>query len=107
MYKLLSTSRGSDDLSIGFDRNRDRRKREFTNNKNIKGTFHLRNYLGDVFGFDQASKSGDLINGGLPVIINSNMLTFRDSSRSIKLDGDLLETIKIMISTLTILINRI
>ena len=33
MYKLLSSSRGSDDLSIGFDRSRDRRQRESTNGK--------------------------------------------------------------------------
>ena len=37
MYKLLTSSRDSDDLSTGFDRNRDRRKRELTNNKNVKG----------------------------------------------------------------------
>ena len=42
MYELLSSSKGSDDLSIGFDRSRDRRKRELTNNKNIKGKYHLR-----------------------------------------------------------------
>ena len=33
-----------------------------------------------------------LINGGIPVTLYSNMLTFRDSSKSFKLDGDLLET---------------
>ena len=37
MYKLLTSSKGSDDLSIGFDRDRNRRKRELTNTKNIKG----------------------------------------------------------------------
>ena len=51
MYKLLSSSIGSDDLSIGFDRDRNRRKRELTINKNIKGKFHLRIYLRDIFGF--------------------------------------------------------
>ena len=50
-YKLLTSSRGSDDLSSGFDRSRDKRKRELTNNKNFKGKFHLRIYLRDVFGF--------------------------------------------------------
>ena len=30
MYKLLTSSKGSDDLSICFDRNRDRRKQELT-----------------------------------------------------------------------------
>ena len=34
MYKLLSSSRGSDDLSIVFDRDRNRRQRELSNNKN-------------------------------------------------------------------------
>ena len=51
MYKLLTSSRRSDDLSIGFDRSRDRRKRELTNKKNIKGKYHLRIYLRDNFGF--------------------------------------------------------
>ena len=51
MYKLLSSSRSSDDLSIDFDRSRDRRKRELTNNKTQKEKFHLRIYLKDVFGF--------------------------------------------------------
>ena len=32
------------------------------------------------------------INGGIPVTLYSNMLTFRDSNKSFKLDGDLLET---------------
>ena len=34
-----------------------------------------------------------LINEGLPVTLVSNMLIFRDSNKSFKLDGDLLETI--------------
>ena len=39
-------------MSIGFDRSRDRRKRELTNIKNIKCKIHLRiYYLRDVFGF--------------------------------------------------------
>ena len=33
-----------------------------------------------------------LINGGIPVSLCSNMLTFRDSKKSFILDGDLLET---------------
>ena len=51
MYKLLSSSKGSDDLSIGFDRDRTRRRNELTNNKNVKGKYHVRIYLKDVFGF--------------------------------------------------------
>ena len=53
MYKLLTSSRGNDDLSIGFDRDRNRRKRELTNNKNIAGKYHMRIYLKDIFGFAQ------------------------------------------------------
>ena len=51
MYKLITSSKGNDDLSIGFDRNRTRRKDEITTNKNVKGEFHLRIILKDVFGF--------------------------------------------------------
>ena len=50
MYKLITSSKNSDDLSIGFDRSRARRKDEITTNKNIKGKFHLRIMLKDVFG---------------------------------------------------------
>ena len=37
IYKLFISSKDSDDLSIGLDRNRRRRKNELSNNKNIKG----------------------------------------------------------------------
>ena len=51
MYKLISSGKGSDDLSIGFHRSHDKRKDELAQNKNIKGKFHLRTMLKDVFGF--------------------------------------------------------
>ena len=51
MYKLLSSSRDSDDLSIGFDRSRDKRKQELLDNKTQKGKFHLRIYLKKSFRF--------------------------------------------------------
>ena len=51
MYKLLTSSRGSDDSSIGFDRDCNRRQRELTNNKTQKGKYHGRIYLKDIFGF--------------------------------------------------------
>ena len=51
MYKLLISSRGSGDSSIGFDRDRNRRKRELTNNKKIKGKYHMRIHFEDIFGF--------------------------------------------------------
>ena len=58
MYKLLSSSRDSDDLSIGFDRSRDKRKQELLDNKTQKGKFHLRIYLKDVFGFAEYQETG-------------------------------------------------
>ena len=58
MYKLLTSSKGSDDLSIGFDRDRTRRRNELTNNKNIKGKIHIRIYLKDVFGFAEYQGKG-------------------------------------------------
>ena len=58
MYKLLTSSRGSDDLSIGFDRDHNRRQRELANNKTQKGKFHNQIYLKDVFGFTEYQDKG-------------------------------------------------
>ena len=58
MYKLLTSSKESDDLSIGFDRDRGRRQRELTNNKTQKGKYHVRIYLKDVLGFAEDQEKG-------------------------------------------------
>ena len=58
LYKLLTSSKDSDDFSIGFDRNRNNRKRELTNVKNIKGKYHNRIYLKDIFGFAEHQEKG-------------------------------------------------
>ena len=58
MYKLLTSSKGSDDLSIGFDRDRNRRQRELTINKTQKGKYHVRIYLKDVFGYAEYQEKG-------------------------------------------------
>ena len=58
MYKLLTSSKGSDDLSIGFYRDRNRRQREMTINKTQKGKYHVRIYLKDVFGFAEYQEKG-------------------------------------------------
>ena len=58
MYKLLTSSKGSDDLSIGFDRDRNRRKRELTNNKTQQGKYHVRINLKDVFGYAEYQQKG-------------------------------------------------
>ena len=44
-YKLISIAIDTPDLSIGFDRNDNRRQRELTHNKNQKSKIQLRNYL--------------------------------------------------------------
>ena len=51
MYKVISSSRDSDDLSIGFQRNIEARETELIDNKTTKGNYHVRIYLKDVFGF--------------------------------------------------------
>ena len=61
MYKLLTSSKASDDLSTGFDRNRGRRKNELSNNKSNKGKNHIRIYLKDIFGFAEYQKKGHTV----------------------------------------------
>ena len=51
VYKLITSSKGSVDLSIGFDRSSGRGREDMTNNKIVKGKFHLRIKLRDVSGF--------------------------------------------------------
>ena len=51
MYKLITSSKNSDDLSIGFDRSRARRQDEMTDNKRVKGKYHVKIMLKDIFGF--------------------------------------------------------
>ena len=45
-------------MSIGFQRDRDTRKRELTNNKTIKGKDHVRIYSKDIFGIAQRQLEG-------------------------------------------------
>ena len=51
MYKLITFAIDTNDSSIGFDRDRTRRRNELTKNKNIKGKYPVRIYLKAVFGF--------------------------------------------------------
>ena len=57
-YKLLTSNKESDDLSIAFDRSRDRRKRDLTDNEYIKGKYHIRIYLKNIFGFAEHQEKG-------------------------------------------------
>ena len=50
MNELITSSKTSDNLTIGFNRSSGRRRDDMTNSKNIKGKFHLRIMLRDVFG---------------------------------------------------------
>ena len=52
MYKLITSIKNRDDLSISFDRSRARRQDEMTDNKNVKGKYHLK----DVFGFAECQE---------------------------------------------------
>ena len=58
MYKLLTSNNDTDVLSIGFDRNRGRRKNDLSNNKSNKGKYHIRNYIKDIFGFAEHQEKG-------------------------------------------------
>ena len=51
MYKLITSARDTDDLSVGFDRDRGRRQWELCNNKTQKGKFYLKVMIKDIFGF--------------------------------------------------------
>ena len=58
MYKLITSGRNTDDLSIAFDRDRGRRQRELTNKKTIKGKYHVTILLKDIFGFAEHQEKG-------------------------------------------------
>ena len=49
MYKPITSSKDSNDLTIGFDHSRNRRREELAAKKNVKGKFHLKILLRDVF----------------------------------------------------------
>ena len=56
MYKLITSSKDSNDLAIDFDRSRDRRKNELTANKNVKGKNHVRIMLEDNFDYAECQE---------------------------------------------------
>ena len=51
MHKLFSSSRDSDDLSIGFHRSNGVRERKLFHFKTTERSYHVRFYLKDIFGF--------------------------------------------------------
>ena len=66
MYKLISSSRYSDELSIGFHRSNGIRERELSNKKPTKENFNVRIYPKDTSGFaehqDNCTATGWVIN---------------------------------------------
>ena len=60
LYKLETSSRGSDDLSLGFDRSRDRGKQVLTNSKTLKGNYHVTIMLSVIFAFAAHQLTGTL-----------------------------------------------
>ena len=56
MYKLITSTKDSNDLSIGFDRSRNRRRDELALNKNIKDNNHVKIFLKDVFDFAESQE---------------------------------------------------
>ena len=50
MYKLIKSCKRSDDLSVGFDKDRGKRQRELTKNKHIQGKYQVTFMLSDIFG---------------------------------------------------------
>ena len=54
----MTSNKDSDELSISFDRNPERRRSDLYNNKSIKGTYHIRIYLKDIFGFAEHQEKG-------------------------------------------------
>ena len=50
LYQIKASAKDSNDMSIGFDRDRNRRREKLTNRKTIKCKFPAKNMLKDVFG---------------------------------------------------------
>ena len=93
MYKLLTSSKGSDDLSICFDRDRNRRQRELTNNKSQKGKYHVRICLKDVFGFAEYQEKATY---GL----GYNLTMTRNSDNAVLNKGNAINNAKIKINAI-------
>ena len=63
VYKVITSNRASDDISTGFIHDRNMRRDELTGNKNIKGKFHVRITLKDVFGFAEHHEKATFVLG--------------------------------------------
>ena len=93
MYKILTSRRGSDDLSIGFDRDRGRRQRELTNTKNLKGKYHVRIYLKDGFGFAEQQEKGTFALG-------YKLTLTRNTDNAVLIKGNAIDNAKIKLNAI-------
>ena len=72
MYKITTSAKDCNYLSIGFDRYRARRQRELTDNKNEKGIYHVRIRLKYVIGFPEHQEKAPYGLGYNSVLTRSN-----------------------------------
>ena len=54
----MTSSKDSDDVAIGFDRNCGRKKSKLCNYKGNKGKYHIRSYLKGFFGYAEYQEKG-------------------------------------------------
>ena len=80
MYKLLTSSKDSNDKSIGFDRSRNRRRDELTTNKNVKGKYHLKIMLKDIFGFAEHQQKTTYVIGYKLTLTRNKYVTVIDKT---------------------------
>ena len=93
MSKLINISKDGDDLSIGLDRDGDRRRRELTNNKNIKCKYHVRIMLREIFGFAEHQQKATY---GL----GYKLILTRNSNSAVLNKGNAINDAKIKISSI-------
>ena len=63
LYKLITGAQDTDDLSIGFDHDRERKQEQLALNKNINGKYHVRIILKIIFGFAQHKEKAAFVFG--------------------------------------------
>ena len=71
MYKLITSPKDTDNLSFGFDRNRNRKQQESTINKKTKGNYHVRIMLSGCFWICRTSRK-NYIRLGFKLTITRN-----------------------------------
>ena len=57
MFKLIYSSKWSNDLCIGFDHSRECKQQELTNKETVKGNYHVRIMHYEVFNFAEHHKN--------------------------------------------------